>query len=61
MLSTQDSMWSKVLQAKYGEDIVKTPDLLRWGSSKTSSLWWKDICRWVCLTTEKVEIGAVIL
>ncbi|MCI10640.1 LINE-1 reverse transcriptase like, partial [Trifolium medium] len=45
LLSTHDLLWAKVLKAKYGAQIVTTPDLRRWGDVKHSSLWWKDICR----------------
>lgn len=39
-----ESLWVKVLKAKYGARISSNPNLGETDSNRFSSVWWKDLC-----------------
>ncbi|WJX73641.1 hypothetical protein P8452_57400 [Trifolium repens] len=44
LLTSQDSLFSLVLKAKYGENIGFSPNLSQERNKSIASLWWKDVC-----------------
>jgi hypothetical protein len=44
LLTSQDSLFSLVLKAKYGDNICFSPNLSQESNTSIASLWWKDVC-----------------
>lgn len=44
VLVEPDSLWCKVVKAKYGEEVSSIPNPVSVGCVRHKSVWWKDLC-----------------
>jgi hypothetical protein len=44
LLVSHELLWKSVLEAKYGEGVSFTSELVHLNNVKFASIWWKDLC-----------------